>query len=1141
MFQISGVSNDSDNINGNLGLCNDFYYVYFKTDIPHTLPLQEAQNEFNKYFDTDLKNNLYFKVLINTTPDTSYKDYVYGYAEILDAALINDNNQNQYYGRIQLKGVPIGKVNSQEVHPFSKAAIHSGMINTPNLTFGHPDYNNLIDQPLDFANQFIQDVFLNTSFLNNLIATFQGPQKNLYNNNVGKHIDTQKSIIRLLSRTDKKGGGSRVKKIIYNNSWADMTNQAESTSYLVKEYQYIKEDGTSSGVASYEPQLGGDEIPQHLPYTYNITHHTHVLNSWAKNLVSSPEYLSFYPIAESAFPSPAIYYERVVETNKAQNNLSNGYIVYHFFTTKDYPTIVNVSALQQKNPSFNLSLPFFHINKKHIAVSQGFTVINNDMNGKQKMVEYFDGNNILLKKITNSYNNNINGYTNFYCSSNNKNTKYSGLEKDVVVDLREESSVTSGGNVNANFNAFFVPFFPPISIFFSMFLFVPNYTESVFRSATVSQVYYKKAVLSKQLISDRGAVLDVFNLYRNPVTADPLITATKNQWDEKTYQYSLPAYYVYKQMGTSSPYTGHSFNMKTNAQGKIIQTNYIYLHDGDVVILPDTPACRFAWIYNTQLGKYLLDKDGNPITSSTFIGAYLWQSGYKNMLKPVVQTIQSKELPTFTGNLFQSYLATHDILNAQATKYIDYYSYRCTNCGCENNFVLDSTILNIGNGTPAVIRYYIESACNCDGSIILLPAYDQAGNPIHFFYNQQEITHIDSLCANTTITIYINNNSNQSFTITIPNGTQTITSYQTINPFIYKLKNAWRSYKDYVFISPREPQHTNTPIDLKNQGQYTNFVPFWYWDTNTWEKNESAWLFKECYNFADIHGNAIESYDMSNVYQAAGIAFKGKLQEFIAYNAHNSNIAFDGFEDYHPYYLNNATPQQPWQHKIDVLHTEHFRLSQHKPSWVSLEKPHTGYYSLQIPAHDSILKTTRVNDNILLNSPDTIYSIPFKITSEYCSDVFHLNNNTKYLYSFWYYGDSINYSSLASVSFLNGNNIPDTIDYISPAIEGWRQVTGHFTYQVTLAAIQCTKIIFSIINHTDSSIFIDDFRMHPYQANMKSFVYNPFNLLPVALLDENNFATIYQYDEQQQVQNIIKETEKGLIFIDYKKKHKMIK
>jgi len=65
--------------------------------------------------------------------------------------------------------------------------------------------------------------------------------------------------------------------------------------------------------------------------------------------------------------------------------------------------------------------------------------------------------------------------------------------------------------------------------------------------------------------------------------------------------------------------------------------------------------------------------------------------------------------------------------------------------------------------------------------------------------------------------------------------------------------------------------------------------------------------------------------------------------------------------------------------------------------------------------------------------------------------------------------------------------------------------------------------------------------MHPYQANMKSFVYNPFNLLPVALLDENNFATIYQYDEQQQVQNIIKETEKGLIFIDYKKKHKMIK
>ncbi|PIP54060.1 MAG: hypothetical protein COX07_07375 [Bacteroidetes bacterium CG23_combo_of_CG06-09_8_20_14_all_32_9] len=74
---------------------------------------------------------------------------------------------------------------------------------------------------------------------------------------------------------------------------------------MVKEYKYINKDGTSSGVASYKPRLGGNEIPQHLHYTYNITSNTNVLNSWAKNLVPPPEYMSFYLIAESAFPSPA--------------------------------------------------------------------------------------------------------------------------------------------------------------------------------------------------------------------------------------------------------------------------------------------------------------------------------------------------------------------------------------------------------------------------------------------------------------------------------------------------------------------------------------------------------------------------------------------------------------------------------------------------------------------------------------------------------------------------------------------------------------------------------------------------------------------------------------------------------------------
>ena len=43
---------------------------------------------------------------------------------------------------------------------------------------------------------------------------------------------------------------------------------------------------------------------------------------------------------------------------------------------------------------------------------------------------------------------------------------------------------------------------------------------------------------------------------------------------------------------------------------------------------------------------------------------------------------------------------------------------------------------------------------------------------------------------------------------------------------------------------------------------------------------------------------------------------------------------------------------------------------------------------------------------------------------------------------------------------------------------------------------------------------MDDIRVHPFNSNMKSFVYNPVNIRLMAELDENNHATFYEYDEE---------------------------
>lgn len=59
-------------------------------------------------------------------------------------------------------------------------------------------------------------------------------------------------------------------------------------------------------------------------------------------------------------------------------------------------------------------------------------------------------------------------------------------------------------------------------------------------------------------------------------------------------------------------------------------------------------------------------------------------------------------------------------------------------------------------------------------------------------------------------------------------------------------------------------------------------------------------------------------------------------------------------------------------------------------------------------------------------------------------------------------------------------------------------------------------------------VYFDDLRVHPFNANMKSFVYNPVNLRLMAEQDENNYSTFYEYDDDGTLIRVKKETERGI-------------
>ncbi len=102
--------------------------------------------------------------------------------------------------------------------------------------------------------------------------------------------------------------------------------------------------------------------------------------------------------------------------------------------------------------------------------------------------------------------------------------------------------------------------------------------------------------------------------------------------------------------------------------------------------------------------------------------------------------------------------------------------------------------------------------------------------------------------------------------------------------------------------------------------------------------------------------------------------------------------------------------------------------------------------------------------------------------------------------------------------------------YASGAIiDGWQRVEIPFDIPAT-----ATDISVELNNNTTNpakEVYFDDIRIHPFDANMKSFVYDPVSLRLMAELDNNNYATFYEYDEEGKLIRLKKETQSGVVTI----------
>jgi PKD repeat protein len=92
-----------------------------------------------------------------------------------------------------------------------------------------------------------------------------------------------------------------------------------------------------------------------------------------------------------------------------------------------------------------------------------------------------------------------------------------------------------------------------------------------------------------------------------------------------------------------------------------------------------------------------------------------------------------------------------------------------------------------------------------------------------------------------------------------------------------------------------------------------------------------------------------------------------------------------------------------------------------------------------------------------------------------------------------------------------------------PVIEGWQQVRGSFVCPASTNYFELT-----LKNATGLATYFDDLRIQPEDGNMKCYVYDPNDFRLKAMLDEENFASLFFYDKEGNLYLTKKETKDGI-------------
>lgn len=334
------------------------------------------------------------------------------------------------------------------------------------------------------------------------------------------------------------------------------------------------------------------------------------------------------------------------------------------------------------------------------------------------------------------------------------------------------------------------------------------------------------------------------------------------------------------------------------------------------------------------------------------------------------------------------------------------------------------------------------------------------------------------------------------------------------NPFVHGMLGNWRPSAQYVYQSKRTQSHL-TPVQKSANVAQNGYFEHFY---SPWTSNSPYWVKSNQITLYDKYGQELENKDALGRYSGAKFDFKGELPAVVANNAQNKDLYHESFEDVD--YSESESKQRFKAAEDEILGEmknnmqSHTGLRSGKIQSNKVYKLTTSYHNREHGPSVNYLTIDSKNQYKLIKNINGLYPNGFEPWKK------------QYVFSAWIKDNNKETKVNTLQLSYKGKNAGGTTT-INPKtkaiVEGWKLVEGIIDF----GSITDTEIEINLSNNVDT--WIDDIRIHPKEALVKSYTYNNRSFKLMAELDENNFATFYEYDDEGQLVRVKKETERGIV------------